>query len=40
MGFAAAIGGIALGVALVMIVTAACTKEQLAVWGWRWDGCV
>ncbi|KAI8470012.1 MAG: major facilitator superfamily domain-containing protein [Monoraphidium minutum] len=35
LGFAAAIGGIAFGVALVMIMTAACSAAQLALWGWR-----
>ena len=34
-GFAGALGGIAIGVMLVMIVTAACTPAQLALYGWR-----
>jgi hypothetical protein len=34
-GFAASIVGIMSGVAAVMVITAACTPEQLRVWGWR-----
>jgi hypothetical protein len=34
-GFSAAIAGIGLGVAVVMVVLAACTPQQLVVFGWR-----
>lgn len=35
MGFAAAIGGIGFGTAMVMIVDAACSPDQLELYGWR-----